>query len=49
MTSHREYGLGCFEFEPANYIIKPITQIQVDCELNRVIRKLIQENENILE
>lgn len=40
VTSHREYGLGCFEFEPANYIIKPITQIQVDCELNRVIRKI---------
>ena len=40
VTSHREYGLGCFEFDPANYIIKPITQIQVDCELNRVIRKI---------
>lgn len=40
VTSYREYVFDSFQFDIANYITKPLTQIQVDCEMNRAIRKL---------
>lgn len=44
VTSHREYMNGCFEYQAANYIIKPVTQAQIDCEMNRIIRKIKTDN-----
>lgn len=40
VTSYREYVFESFQYDVANYIIKPITQIQIDSEMNRVLRKL---------
>lgn len=39
VTSYREYVFESFQFDVVNYIIKPVTQIQIDCEMNRVLRK----------
>lgn len=40
ITAYREYVFESFQFDIANYIMKPVTQIQIDCEMNRAIRKL---------
>lgn len=40
VTSYREHVFESFQYGVANYIIKPITQIQIDSEMNRVLRKL---------
>nr|WP_302168274.1 LytTR family DNA-binding domain-containing protein [uncultured Schaedlerella sp.] len=40
VTSYREHVFESFQYDVANYIIKPITQIQIDSEMNRVLRKL---------
>lgn len=40
ITAYPEYVFGSFQFDISNYIMKPITQIQIDCEMNRIIRKL---------
>ena len=40
VTSHSEFiGVG-YEYEVQNFITKPITQIQINFEMNRAIRKL---------
>lgn len=40
VTSYQDFNRYCLELEADNYIIKPITQIQVDYEMNRVIKKI---------
>lgn len=40
VTSYREYVFDSFQFDIANYITKPITQAQIECEMNRAIRKI---------
>lgn len=40
VTSHSEFiGVG-YEYEVQNFITKPITQIQINFEMNRALRKL---------
>lgn len=40
VTSYREYVFESFQFSVANYITKPITQVQINCEMERALRKL---------
>lgn len=40
ITAYREYVFDSFQYDIANYIVKPVTQIQIDCEMDRAIRKL---------
>ncbi len=40
VTSYREYVFDSFQYSVANYITKPITQIQINCEMDRALRKL---------
>lgn len=40
VTSHNEYIRVGYEYEVQNFISKPITQIQIDFEMNRALRKL---------
>lgn len=40
ITAYQEYIFDSFQFDIANYIMKPVTQIQIDCEMSRAIRKL---------
>jgi len=39
VTSYREYVFDSFQFDAANYITKPVSQVQINCEMNRVLRK----------
>lgn len=40
VTSYRDYVFDSFQYSVANYITKPITQIQINCEMERALRKL---------
>ena len=40
VTSHAEYIAQGYDYDVQNFITKPITQVQINCEMNRAIRKL---------
>ena len=40
VTSYHQYIFDCFKYEAANYIIKPMTQVQINYEMNRAIEKI---------
>lgn len=40
VSSHNEFLGSGYEYDVQNFITKPITQIQIDFELNRALRKL---------
>lgn len=40
VTSYRKYVFESFQYHAANYITKPITQIQINCEMDRALRKM---------
>lgn len=40
VTSYRDYVFDSFQYSVANYITKPITQIQINCEMDRALRKI---------
>ena len=40
VTSYRKYVYDCFKYDVSNYILKPISQAQVDFEMNRIIRTI---------
>lgn len=48
ITSYSDFNKYCLELEADNYIIKPITQIQVNYEMNRVIRKIKSNGQDYL-
>lgn len=40
VSSHNEFlGVG-YKYDVQNFITKPITQVQINCEMNRALRKL---------
>ena len=40
LSSHNEFlGVG-YKYDVQNFITKPITQVQINCEMNRALRKL---------
>lgn len=40
VSSHSEFlGVG-YQYDVQNFITKPITQVQINCEMNRALRKL---------
>ena len=48
VTSHGEYIAQGYEYDVQNYITKPITQIQINCEMNRALRKLGTYNQKYI-
>lgn len=48
VTSHAEYIAQGYDYDVQNFITKPITQVQINCEMNRAIRKLCTYNQKYL-
>lgn len=48
VTSHGEYIAKGYDYDVQNYITKPITQIQINCEMNRAFRKLGTYNQKYI-
>ena len=40
ISSHSEYLGDGYQYDIQNFITKPITQVQINCEMNRAVRKL---------
>ena len=40
VSSHNEFVGDGYKYDVQNFITKPITQVQINCEMNRALRKL---------
>lgn len=40
VSSHNEFVGAGYKYDVQNFITKPITQVQINCEMNRALRKL---------